>query len=65
MITTERTRVRMLAAVSGMAMPTYDIHSEFSHSLGDAVDLHPTLAEAWVKCGHAERVQEESTKKAK
>ncbi len=59
MITTERTRVRMLETVCGLAMPKYDILHNFDFMRGQATDLHPDLAEAWVKCGHAELLKEE------
>ena len=63
MIMTQKTKVRMLAAVAGGGMPHYDIHGDFLFKAGDTPELHPDLAAAWVNCGHAERPKEE--KKAK
>ena len=63
MITTERTRIRMLSDVAGSSMPSYGIQGHFSYTAGETPDLHPHLAEAWINSGQAEAVKEE--KKAK
>ena len=60
LISTERTKVRMLAAISGLSMPQYGMpRGEFSYAEGDTPDLHPDLAAAWKKCGYAEAPKEE------
>lgn len=59
-VTTERTKVRMLATVSGIGMPQYGMsRGEFSYAEGDTPDLHPALAVAWRNCGYAELPKEE------
>jgi hypothetical protein len=62
-VMTERTKVRMLNTVNGLAMPVYGIDREFAYNMGETAELHPKLAEAWFACGHAEPIREE--KKAK
>lgn len=63
MITTERTRVRMMANVNGLAMPHYDIRAEFAHTEGEVVELHPKLAKAWIASGQAELAKEDEKAK--
>jgi hypothetical protein len=65
MVTTERTRVKMLAAVAGAAMPSYGIQGDFAYRAGDVVPLHPELAKAWTACGHAEPVTDKPEGKGK
>lgn len=49
----KQTKVKMLVSIAGHAEPRYD-HADFSLAPGDVVELHPDLADAWVKGGHAE-----------
>lgn len=45
--------VRMQVSIAGHAEPTYNLDEDFSFQPNQVVELHPTLAEAWIDCGHA------------
>lgn len=64
MVSTERTKIRMLSSVSGLAMPGYGIQGEFAHHAGTQVDIHPELAKAWIGCGYAELAAAQATRAA-
>jgi hypothetical protein len=53
----KKIRVRMKVSISGLPMPQYDL-DEWSFQPEHIVELHPDLAEIWIRGGHAEAVDD-------
>ena len=53
----KKIKVKMLTSIAGLANPDYDL-PEHGYTVGDIVELHPQLAEAWIQSGTAEAVKE-------
>jgi hypothetical protein len=57
-------KVKMLTSIAGLANPLYDL-PEHGYQQDDIVELHPTLANAWIEAGIAEAVKEKDSKTGK
>jgi len=49
-------KIRMLVSIAGNADERYDI-GDFSFGAGQVVDVHKTLAAAWIDSGNAEKAK--------